>query len=441
MKRKFNHISCRFLIPTLIKGGLTTTLIGSITLMISTLLLIIPFTVHAQGHAGHSAPPPTAVEKPKAAKPQTKAPSRKQPEQVVQEAPQVEITPELQQRIGVKTVSVAVKPIQKTIRTVGRIEIDERSQATVNTKIEGWIEKLYVDYTGRYVKKGEPLAEIYSPELLATQQEFINTKKWAGKQTITMPAAGHNHGAKAEAPEPVSVMKQMLEKDATATLEAARQRLRLWDISAAQIKKIENTGQPIRTLTLYSPVSGYITQKMAVQGMKVMPGEKLFDVADFSHVWIIADIYEYELSAVRVGQPVKITLSYFPGQEWTSRIDYIYPVFSAETRTAKVRLTLPNPRGQLKPQMFTNVEIRVDMGRKLMIPDSAVIDTGKGQVVYVDRGNGFFEPREIQTGLRADGAVEVLRGLKAGEKVASSANFLIDSEAQLKGVKPLSNPK
>jgi Cu(I)/Ag(I) efflux system membrane fusion protein len=400
-------------------------------------------TLYAQGHAGHSAPPPAAstVAKPKAAVPQTKAPTQAQQEQAVQEAPQVEIPLDLQQRIGVKTVAVTVKPISKTIRTVGRIEIDERSQATVNTKIEGWIEKLYVDYTGRYVKKGEPLAEIYSPELLATQQEFINTKKWAGKQTITAPGASHNHGVKEDAPEPVSVMRQMLEKDATVTLEAARQRLRLWDISEKQIKKIEETGQPVRTLTLYSPVSGYITQKMAIQGMKVMPGEKLFDVADLSHVWIVADIYEYELSAVRVGQHVKITLSYFPGQEWASRIDFIYPVFSAETRTAKVRLTLPNPGGTLKPQMFTNVEIRIDMGRKLMIPDSAVMDTGKGQVVYVDRGNGFFEPREIRTGLRADGAVEVLRGLKLGEKVASSANFLIDSEAQLKGIKPLSNPK
>jgi Cu(I)/Ag(I) efflux system membrane fusion protein len=394
--------------------------------------------LHAQGHAGHSAP--QATEKPKAAAPQTKVPSQEQQEQAVQEAPQVEITPELQQRIGVKTVKAIVKPIQKTIRTVGRIEIDERNQATVNTKIEGWIEKLYVDYTGRYVKKGEPLAEIYSPELLATQQEFINTKKWVGKQTIPTPQEGHNHGAKAETPEPASVLKQMLEKDAAATLEAARQRLRLWDMSKAQIKKIEETGQPVRTITLYSPVSGYITQKMAIQGMKVMPGEKLFDVADLSHVWIVADIYEYELSAVRVGQPVKITLSYFPGREWASKIDYIYPIFSAETRTAKVRLTLPNPRGELKPQMFTNVEIRINLGRKLTIPDSAVIDTGKGQVVYVDRGNGSFEPREIQTGLRADGAVEVLRGLKTGEKVASSANFLIDSEAQLKGVKPLSKP-
>jgi Cu(I)/Ag(I) efflux system membrane fusion protein len=413
-----------------------------IAILVIAILTLFPMTIYAQGHAGHGATQvPSVVSKPKAAAPQTKAPSQGQQEQVVQEAPQVEIPPELQQRIGVKTVKVAVKPIQKTIRTVGRIEIDERRQATVNTKIEGWIEKLYVDYTGRYVKKGEPLAELYSPELLATQQEFINTKKWAGKQTMPTSQESHNHGAPVETPAPASALKQMLEKDATATLEAARQRLRLWDISEKQIKKIENTGQPTRTLTLYSPVSGYITQKMVVQGMKVMPGEKLFDIADFSSVWIVADIYEYELSSVRIGQPVKITLSYFPGREWTSRIDYIYPVFSAETRTAKVRLTLPNPGGQLKPQMFTNVVIQIDMGNKLMIPDSAVIDTGRGKVVYVDRGNGYFEPREIQTGLNADGAVEVLRGLKSGEKVASSANFLIDSEAQLKGVKPLSNPK
>ncbi len=210
----------------------------------------------------------------------------------------------------------------------------------------------------------------------------------------------------------------MLAKDASATLAAARQRLRLWDISDEQIQKIEKTGKPVRTLTLYSPVSGHITQKMAVAGMRVMPGEKLFDVADLSRLWIIADIYEYELAAVHVGQPV----------------------FAAETRTAKVRLPLPNGDGQLKPQMFTNVEIRIGLGRRLSIPDAAVMDTGQGQVVYVDRGNGIFEPREIRTGLRAEGAVEVLSGLKAGDRVAAAANFLIDSEAQLKGVKPLSKP-
>lgn len=342
-----------------------------------------------------------------------------QPEQASEEIPQVEISPEQQQLIGVRTTQAAVKPLQKVIRTVGRIEADERKLVTVNTKIEGWIEKLYVDYTGRHVRKGEALAEIYSPELLATQQEFLGTLKWSRRTA------------------PASEINRMIEKDASAALEAARQRLRLWDISDAQIRKIEETGLAVRTLTLYSPVSGFIIQKMAVQGMKVMPGEKLFDVADLSTLWIIADIYEHELPLIKVGQQTRITLSYFPGMELLSRIDYIYPSIAADTRTAKVRLTLPNRDGRLKPQMFTNVEIRIPLGRRLVIPEAAAIDTGKGQVVYVDRGSGAFEPREVQLGLRADGFVEVLRGLKAGEKVAASANFLIDSEAQLKGVKPL----
>jgi Cu(I)/Ag(I) efflux system membrane fusion protein len=176
---------------------------------------------------------------------------------------------------------------------------------------------------------------------------------------------------------------------------------------------------------------------MAVQGMKVMPGEKLFDIADLSTLWIIADIYEHELPFIRVGQPARITLNYSPGRELSSRIDYIFPSIAADTRTAKVRLTLANTGGKLKPQMYTNVEIKIDMGKRLSIPESAVIDTGKGQVVYVDRGDGSFEPREVQLGLRSDGYAEVLRGLKNGEKVASSANFLIDSEAQLKGIRPL----
>ncbi|MCX5848509.1 MAG: efflux RND transporter periplasmic adaptor subunit [Deltaproteobacteria bacterium] len=380
---------------------------------------IFAMPVLAQGHAGHTMPPP-AAEKQKVVKPQ--APQPAPPEEMTEETPQVEISSEQQQIIGVKTVKVSLKSIQKVIRTVGRIEADERKQATINTKIEGWIEKLHVDYTGRYVKKGEPLVEIYSPELLATQQEFLSVLKWA-KQP--------------DDKKKDDTLSFMLTKDADAALDAARQRLRLWDISDAQIAQIEKTGKPVRTLTLYSPVSGFVTQKMAVQGMKVMPGEKLFDIADLSDVWIIADIYEYEMPFVKVGQQAKITLSYFPGKELSSKIDYIYPTISADTRTAKIRLTLPNPGGQLKPQMFTNVEIKINLGNKLVIPESAVIDTGTSQVVYVDKGEGAFEPREVELGIRADGAVEVLRGIKAGEKVVSAANFLIDSEAQFKGIKPM----
>ena len=234
-----------------------------------------------------------------------------------------------------------------------------------------------------------------------------------------------------------SSVGKMLSKDAEAIIEAAKQRLRLWDINDAQIKKIEEAGKPIRTLTIYSPASGYVVQKTALQGMRVMSGEKLFDIADLSTVWIVSDIYEYEVHLIKTGQTAKISLSYFPGREFSSTIDYIYPSLAGETRTAKVRFTIANPGGQLKPQMFTNVEVKINLGNKLAIPESAVIDTGIRQIVYVDKGEGYFEPREVMLGLKAEGMVEVLKGIKAGEKVASSGNFLIDSEAQLKGIKPL----
>lgn len=343
-------------------------------------------------------------------------------EEVQEEAPTVEIPLDKQQMIGVKTVEVMEHQLKKKIRTVGRIEYDERRLTTVNMKFEGWIEKLHADYSGKYVKRGTPLAEIYSPELLATQQEFINALKWAGKDGEAANAS----------------MKTMLSKDAESLVVAARQRLKLWDISDEQIKKIEETGRPIRTMTLYSPVSGYIVQKMAFQGMRAMPGEKLFDIADLSTVWIVAEVYENELGLVKQGQKAMISLSYFPGKEINAVIDYIYPALSAETRTAKVRFTVANPGIQLKPQMFTNVEITIPVGKKLAIPAEAVLETGTRQIVYVDKGDGYLEPREVKTGVKVEGMLEVLAGLKQGEKVASSAIFLIDSEAQLKGVKPLS---
>jgi membrane fusion protein, copper/silver efflux system len=347
------------------------------------------------------------------------------PENTEGETPTVEIPEDKQQMIGLTTVKASVRVMNKTIRTVGRMEYDERKLATVNTKVEGWIEKLHVDYTGRYVKKGEPLAEVYSPELVATQQEFINTMRWA-------------HQGKAVKEERTAML---LTKDAQAILEASKERLRLWDISDEQIEKIQTTGKPVRTLTIYSPVSGYVIQKMAVQGMRVMPGEKLFDVADLSSLWVMADIYEYELPLIQVGQRARIGLSYFPGKVFFAQVDYIYPGLAGETRTTKVRFNIPNPEGLLKPQMFTKVEINIDLGSRLAVPADAIIDTGERQIAYVERGQGNFEPREVVLGLSADGWVEVTAGIKEGEKVAASANFLIDSEAQLKGVSaPVHNP-
>jgi Cu(I)/Ag(I) efflux system membrane fusion protein len=331
------------------------------------------------------------------------------------EAPSVEIPVEKRRIMGVRTVTVAVKPMLKVIRSVGRIDYDERRLATVNTKLEGWIEQLHVDYTGRYVKKGEILAEIYSPELMATQQEYLNVIKWSSTN-----ASGE--------------LGKMLSKDAEAIVEAARQRLRLKDITDEQIKNIEMTGKPIRTFSVYSPVSGYVVQKNAIRGMRVMPGEKLFDLADLSSVWVIADIFEYDLPFVRVGQNAVISLGNIPGSRFNSRIDYIYPSLSGDTRTVKARFSIPNPGGRLKPQMFADVEIKSDLGKRLVVPDDAVLDTGMRKVVYVDKGDDNFEPRDVTVGIKADGMSEITAGLKAGEKVSSAANFLIDSEAKLKGV-------
>lgn len=369
-------------------------------------------TARAQGeHSGHQAP--------------AQAVQAESPEQGAEEMPPtIEIPPEKRQLIGVRTAQVTRESLVRTIRTVGRIEYDERRLATVNTKFGGWIEKLHVDYTGRFVRKGELMAEVYSPELLATQQEFLNLLRWS-------EARKREGGPWAES----------LGRDAEAILQAARERLRLWDMTAGQIQELERTGKPLRTIKILSPVSGYVLQKMAVLGMRVMPGEKLFDLADLSTVWILAEVYEYELPFVRVGMPARVSLSYLPETEFSSKIDYIYPTLSPETRTAKVRLSLPNPKGSLKPQMFSNVELKVDLGPRLLVPSEAVIDTGTRQIVYVDRGEGLFEPREVKLGIRTQEMAEVLAGLRQGERVAASAAFLIDSEAQLKGVAPLGGHK
>jgi len=368
------------------------------------------------GHQGHgSAPaaaPPTAAETQTSGTPAS-------------EAPTVEIPADRQPLIGMKSVAVAVRPLSRTIRTVGRVEYDERRFRTVNTKFEGWIEKLYVDYTGSPVKKGEPLADLYSPELLATQREYLQLLKWSREPK----------------PDAASVTDKMVTRDAGALAAAARERLKLWDISDEQIRRIGETGEPVRTLTLYSPVDGHIVQKMAVQGMKVMPGEKLFDVADLGSLWVVADIYELDLPLIRPDQEAVISLAGSPGQAYRARVDFINPSLAGDTRTAKARFTIPNPGEKLKPQMFTEVEIQIDLGKRLTVPDDAVIDTGIRQIVYVDRGEGNFEPREVTLGARTEGYREVLRGLKSGEKVAVSAAFLVDSEAQLRGVKPLERRK
>ena len=324
----------------------------------------------------------------------------------------VQISPERQQLIGVKIGTVEIKPLEKVIRTVGRVDYDEKRLTTISPKIGGWIEDLFVDFTGRFVQQGEPLLTLYSPELVSTQEEYLLALR-AKKELVKSPF-----------PEVAG--------SGSSLAESARRRLKLWDINDDQIKALEESGQPRKTLTLYSPFSGIVLEKVAYKGMNVMPGMALFKLADLSIVWLYADIYEYELPFIRLGQQAAIQLSYLPGELFTGKAIYIYPSLNPETRTAKVRFEIPNPHGKLKPEMYANVEIKVQLGRKLTVPEGAIIDTGIRQLAIIDKGSGYFEPREVKVGAKVDNYYEVIRGLKAGERVVTSANFLIDSESKLK---------
>jgi len=324
----------------------------------------------------------------------------------------VQISPERQQLIGVKFGTIEMRPLEKVIRTVGRVDYDEKRIVTVSPKIGGWIEDLYVDFTGKFVKQGDPLLTIYSPELVSTQEEYLIALR--AKKSL----------AKSPFPEVAG--------SGDSLADSAKRRLRLWDISDDQIKTLEESGQTKKTLTLYSPFTGFVLEKSAYKGMNVMPGVALYKLADLSVVWLYADIYEYELPFIRLGQQASIQLTYLPGETFTGKAIYIYPSLNAETRTAKVRFEIPNLHDKLKPEMYANVEIKVHLGQKLTVPEGAIIDTGLRQLAIIDKGNGYFEPREVKVGSKVDNYYEVIKGLKAGERVVTSANFLIDSESKLK---------
>lgn len=343
----------------------------------------------------------------------------------------VEITVEQQQRIGIRTAKAEVKPLHRSIRTIGRIENDERGLATINTKFEGWVERLYVNATGQMVRKGDPVAEIYSPELYATQQEYLNVLAWSG---IEGGGGSNQAGRQKYYGSTNRDIAGLLRLDARSMLAAARNRLQLWDISDSQIRELEKRRTPARTITLHSPATGYVTAKPVVQGMRVMAGEKLLDIADLSTVWVVADFYEQDLPVVRVGQAATIGFAAFPGETIETTIDFLYPALAGETRTMKARLVVDNPEGRLRPQMYSDVLIRIDLGERLVVPESAVLNTGTRQLVYVDQGEGVFAPRDVSTGVKGEGMVEITEGLEQGELVTSEANFLIDSEARLKGV-------
>lgn len=324
----------------------------------------------------------------------------------------VTLSAEKQQLIGVRIAKVERQTLTRTVRTTAQLTADETKIAHVHVKVTGYIDKVFVDYVGHLVKKGEPLFTIYSPDLVATQDEYLISKrgeKYLGDSPYKEVSDGAN-----------------------SLLKASRDRLKLWDISDEQIRKLDETGEVSKTITFYSPITGFVTDRKAFPQGAVTPDTELYTVSDLSTIWANADIYEYEVPYVHVGQRATMQLSYYPGRTWTGTVTHIHPMVDPQSRTVKVRIEFPNPNFELKPEMFADVQLNINYGNQLVVPKEAVLDSGTEQVVFVAHGGGMFEPRRITVGPQMDGQVVVLAGLKAGENIVTSGNFLIDSESRMK---------
>ena len=324
----------------------------------------------------------------------------------------VGISTRKQQLIGVRTEVVGKAPFVRKIRAVGRVTPDETRLHHVHTKTEGWVEILHVNTTGEKVRKGQPVLAIYSPELVASQEEYL--------LALRLRQAS-----------PGTSLPQ-LTRSSDDLVESARRRLLQYDLAPEQIEELERTGRASRTVTLLAPISGYVTQRNVTQGEKIGPDSTLLDIADLTHVWVIASIYEYELPFVRVGQTAAVTLSYLPGRTFRGRVTLISPVLEEATRTAQVRLEFENQDLALKPEMYADVAIESDLGERLALPESAVLASGTRYIVFVAQGEGYFEPREVRLGVRLPDIVEVLAGLSEGDRVVTSGTFFVDSESKLK---------
>ena len=322
----------------------------------------------------------------------------------------VRIPLERRQEIGVTTARVEKRMIGGSIETNGSIAEDEGRLTAVNAKFAGYIERLYVDRTGEPVRRGQPLLAVYSPDLVATERELLLAAENARRLSSASPQAA---------------------TDASALLAATRQRLRLWDIPDSEIERIEKSGQVSKTLTLSSPASGVVLKKDAVAGLAVMPGMPLFTIADLSTVWVLADVYQSEMALAAAGIPAVVSASFLPGETFRGRVDFIYPTLTEETRTVKVRLVIPNPKGLLKPGMFVRVSLAGKAREVLAIPRNALIQTGERQIAFVEQSAGVYAPREVVTGMQGKDFTEVLSGLSEGETVVTSADFLIDSESRI----------
>ena len=324
---------------------------------------------------------------------------------------QISMSVEKIQKLGVKSEAATVRALGKTIRAVGRIEINERRTYNIAPKFEGWVERLFINSNGQAVSKGQPLFDVYSPELISALREYA----LAAQGESSLKDAGDE-------------AKKSMQQLATASLA----RLNNWGIADKEIRQfIQNRDK--RSLTFYAPVSGIVLEKKAVQGMRFMPGEMLYQIADLSSVWIIADVSEQDIGAVKVGSVARVNISAYQDKHFNGKVDFIYPILNTATRTVQVRVELANPNGLLKPAMFASVELAVSHGGKVLtVPVSAVIDSGTRQIVLVQLAAGHFEPRTVKLGNRSENYVEVLDGITNGEQVVTSANFLIDAESNLK---------
>jgi Cu(I)/Ag(I) efflux system membrane fusion protein len=323
----------------------------------------------------------------------------------------VEIDAARQQLIGLKTAEVSEGTIGGTWRSVGRVAVDETRVRRVSLKVPGFVERIYVDYVGKKVKKGDPLFAIYSPELLSTQEEYLLAQKT--QKALAKVGGGAGTGEEGLAAD-------------------ARRKLELWDIPAGAVDKLTEAGRPSKTLTIYSPVAGVVTKKEVVEGMKLDAGAMPYEIVDLSRVWVLVDVYESELRFIEEGMSATLTLSAFPNREFEGKVVFLEPLLDPQTRTVKARLTFANPGGELRPEMCGEVVLRGSPQRGLQVPLDAVIDSGTKKLVFVALGEGKFEPRAVEVG-QSDGAHVVIKsGLRAGERVVVRANFLVDSESRLR---------
>ncbi len=327
----------------------------------------------------------------------------------------IRVDPSFMQNFAVRTAEARVGSIPVDIRTVAILDYNEKDLALVNTKFEGWIEKAYVNYVGEPVQKGQVLFEIYSPQLVTTQQEYLATVEYVNKLSGRA--------------DPDAVER------ARSLLKATAERLHYWDIADAQIERLKGSGRPTRTLQIVSPVSGIVAAKMSdsLEGMKVTPGMNLFKIADLSTIWAQAEVYEDQIRYMQPGRRVDITVDAFPNRHWTGKVIYIDPTVSRQTRTLKAYVEIPNKDQALRPQMYANVEIRVpSVSGAVVIPEEAVLHSGERSVVIVQKAKGLFEPRDVELGALGNGNREIRKGIRAGESVVTSSQFLIDSESNLK---------